>query len=80
MKETPQENNEEIIIQQEDDTTFFNIKEKASTNLSQLLEDLQAFERAVREENIPEIYQLYNGHLNEELKKVRMKTMKSISY
>ncbi|MEB7405222.1 viral A-type inclusion protein [Enterococcus hirae] len=69
MKETPQENNEEIIIQQEDDTTFFDIKEKASTNLSQLLEDLQAFERAVREENIPEIYQLYNGHLNEELKK-----------
>ena len=62
MKETPQENNEEIIIQQEDDTTFFD-------NLSQLLEDLQAFERAVREENIPEIYQLYNGHLNEELKK-----------
>ena len=69
MKETPQENNEEIIIQQEDDTTFFDIKEKASTNLSQLLEDLQAFERAVREENIPEIYPLYNGHLNEELKK-----------
>ena len=48
MKETPQENNEEIIIQQEDDTTFFDIKEKACTNLSQLLEDFQAFERAVR--------------------------------
>ena len=49
MKETPQENNEEIIIQQEDDTTFFDIKEKASTNLSQLLEDLQEFERSFRE-------------------------------
>ncbi len=38
-------------------------------NLSQLLEDLQAFEKAVREEDIPEIYRLYNGRLNEELKR-----------
>ena len=42
---------------------------KASMNLSQLLEDLQAFEKAVREEDIPEIYRLYNGRLNEELKR-----------
>lgn len=38
-------------------------------NLSQLLEDLQAFEKAVHEEDIPEIYRLYNGRLNEELKR-----------
>jgi hypothetical protein len=49
--------------------SFDHIKQKASTNLSQLLGDLQAFERAVRDENIPEIYQLYNGHLNDELKR-----------
>ncbi|HGF7366869.1 TPA: coiled-coil domain-containing protein [Enterococcus faecium] len=48
---------------------FYDIKEKASMNLSQLLEDLQAFEKAVREEDIPEIYRLYNGRLNEELKR-----------
>ncbi|EGP4872114.1 viral A-type inclusion protein [Enterococcus faecium] len=50
-------------------SSFYDIKEKASMNLSQLLEDLQAFEKAVREENIPEIYRLYNGRLNEELKR-----------
>ncbi|SJX71239.1 hypothetical protein FM130_11005 [Enterococcus faecium] len=49
--------------------SFYDIKEKASMNLSQLLEDLQAFEKAVREEDIPEIYRLYNGRLNEELKR-----------
>lgn len=65
MKET----NQELENSQEENTSFYDIKEKASTNLSQLLEDLQAFEKAVREENIPEIYQLYNGHLNDELKK-----------
>ena len=50
-------------------SSFYDIKEKASMNLSQLLEDLQAFEKAVREEDIPEIYRLYNGRLNEELKR-----------
>ncbi|MDB7416167.1 viral A-type inclusion protein, partial [Enterococcus faecium] len=45
-------------------SSFYDIKEKASMNLSQLLEDLQAFEKAVREEDIPEIYRLYNGRLN----------------
>lgn len=64
----------------EENSSFYDIKEKASTNLSQLLGDLQAFEKAVREENITEIYQLYNGHLNDELKKVRMRIMKSINY
>ncbi len=38
-------------------------------NLSQLLEELQAFEKAVREEDIPEIYHLYNSELTEELKR-----------
>ncbi|MGM9902490.1 viral A-type inclusion protein [Enterococcus hirae] len=55
--------------EQEKDASFYDIKEKASMNLSQLLEDLQAFEEAVREENIPAIYQLYNGRLNDELKR-----------
>ncbi|HGV8387202.1 coiled-coil domain-containing protein [Enterococcus faecium] len=50
-------------------SSFYDIKEKASMNLSQLLEDLQAFEKAVRGEDIPEIYRLYNGRLNEELKR-----------
>lgn len=50
-------------------SSFYDIKEKASMNLSQLLEDLQAFEKAVREEDIPEIYRLYNGRMNEELKR-----------
>ncbi|EGP5049096.1 hypothetical protein OKS_03039 [Enterococcus faecium EnGen0047] len=50
-------------------SSFYDIKEKASMNLSQLLEALQAFEKAVREEDIPEIYRLYNGRLNEELKR-----------
>ncbi|HAP8954304.1 TPA: viral A-type inclusion protein [Enterococcus faecium] len=50
-------------------SSFYDIKEKATMNLSQLLEDLQAFEKAVREEDIPEIYRLYNGRLNEELKR-----------
>ena len=50
-------------------SSFYDIKEKASMNLSQLLEDLQAFEKAVREVDIPEIYRLYNGRLNEELKR-----------
>lgn len=50
-------------------SSFYDIKEKARMNLSQLLEDLQAFEKAVREEDIPEIYRLYNGRLNEELKR-----------
>ncbi|WP_241161968.1 MULTISPECIES: viral A-type inclusion protein [unclassified Enterococcus] len=54
---------------EESNDSFYDIKEKASMNLSQLLEDLQSFEKAVREENIPEIYQLYNGHLNAELKR-----------
>lgn len=48
--------------------SFYDIKEKASMNLSKLLDDLQAFDRAIREENISEIYRLYNSDLNKELK------------
>ncbi|MGX7172653.1 viral A-type inclusion protein [Enterococcus ratti] len=65
MKETTREN--EPL--HEENPSFYDIKEKVSTNLSQLLKDLKAFEKAVHEENIPKIYQLYNGHLNDELKK-----------
>lgn len=80
MKESNPIEPQETIDQNEEGASFYDIKEKASTNLSQLLEALQAFEKAVREENIPEIYQLYNSELTEELKKVQMKIMKSISY
>lgn len=65
----PQTNEHYDENEQEEASSFYDIKEKASMNLSQLLEDLQAFEQAVREENIPAIYQLYNGRLNDELKK-----------
>ncbi len=69
MKESNPIEPQETIDQNEEGASFYDIKEKASTNLSQLLEALQAFEKAVREENIPEIYQLYNSELTEELKK-----------
>lgn len=69
MKEIANETKQEMEHENEESSSFYDIKEKASTNLSQLLDDLQAFEKAVREENIPEIYQLYNGRLNDELKK-----------
>ena len=69
MKEAHPIEQPETINQNEEETSFDDIKEKASTNLSQLLGALQAFEKAVREENIPEIYQLYNSELTDELKK-----------
>ena len=69
MKESNPIEPQETIDQNEEGASFYDIKEKASTNLSQLLEALQAFEKAVREENIPEIYQLCNSELTEELKK-----------
>ncbi|MGX7162952.1 hypothetical protein [Enterococcus massiliensis] len=49
--------------------TFAEIKEVASKNITQMLQDLQAFEEAIKGENIPEIYRIYNGRLHEELKK-----------
>ncbi|MFV0559377.1 MAG: viral A-type inclusion protein [Enterococcus sp.] len=64
-------NVEETLVDSKPKTTnsFDAIKEKASSNLSQLLQDLQDFEEAVRTENIPEIYRLYNSRLNDELKR-----------
>ncbi|MFV0557644.1 MAG: viral A-type inclusion protein [Enterococcus sp.] len=51
-------------------TSQFNeIKEVASKNIGQMLQDLQAFEVAIAEDNIPDIYRIYNGRLHEELKR-----------
>lgn len=52
-----------------DQASFDAIKEVASKNITQMLHDLQAFETAITEERIPEIYRIYNGRLHEELKK-----------
>lgn len=49
-------------------TTFNEIKAVASKNISSLLKDLQEFEAAIRDENIQEIYRIYNGRLHKELK------------
>lgn len=49
--------------------SFSEIKETASKNISQMLQDLQAFEIAIKFEQIPDIYRIYNGQLHEELKK-----------
>lgn len=47
---------------------FTEIKEVASKNIGQMLQDLQAFETAIEKEDIPEIYRIYNGRLHKELK------------
>jgi hypothetical protein len=47
---------------------FTEIKEVASKNIGQMLQDLQDFETAIEQENIPEIYRIYNGRLHKELK------------
>lgn len=63
-------NQEESFIQE---VSFHDIKEVASKNISQLLNDLQDFELAIENENIPEIYRIYNGRLHQELKKTSNK-------
>lgn len=50
------------------DISFHDIKRVASENISALLKDLQDFEKAINQENIQEIYRIYNGRLNKELR------------
>ncbi len=51
-----------------EEMSFLETKENASRNIGSLLKDLQAFEQAIQEENIQEIYRIYNGRLHKELK------------
>lgn len=64
---TPNEQltNENLL---ENTASFNEIKEVAASNISQLLQDLQDFETAIKQENIPEIYRIYHGKLHNELK------------
>lgn len=47
---------------------FDEIKDVASKNINSMLKDLQDFEEAIKQENIPEIYRIYKGRLHKELK------------
>ncbi len=49
---------------------FKEIKEVASKNIGSMLRDLQAFEEAIKNENIPEIYRIYKGDLHKEFKEI----------
>lgn len=53
--------------------SFDEIKEVAFQNVGSMLKDLQAFERAIQNEDIAEIYRIYKGKLHEELKKTSNK-------
>lgn len=59
---------EERLEEDHTATSFNEIKAVASKNISSLLKDLQDFETAIREENIQDIYRIYNGRLHKELK------------
>lgn len=76
MKEIAKEGKpltEETIDHQSEGTeegaSFDEIKKVASANIGQMLQDLQAFEGAIKSESIPDIYRIYNGRLHEELKR-----------
>ncbi|OTN76603.1 hypothetical protein A5886_001680 [Enterococcus sp. 8G7_MSG3316] len=51
-----------------EEATFTDIKQVASKNIGQMLQDLQDFESAIEKEDIPEIYRIYNGRLHKQLK------------
>jgi len=64
---------EQVEIDHEDfssseEATFVDIKHVASKNIGQMLQDLQDFETAIENEDIPEIYRIYNGRLHKQLK------------
>ncbi|AYW48623.1 viral A-type inclusion protein [Tetragenococcus osmophilus] len=65
--------NNEVATDGLQNTDFNEIKEVAFQNVGSLLKDLQAFEEAIRNENISEIYRIYKGKLHEELKKTSNK-------
>lgn len=71
-KETRTENNE-VSANGLQNTSFDEIKEVAFQNVGSMLKDLQAFEEAIQNENISEIYRIYKGKLHEELKKTSNK-------
>ena len=50
------------------DLSFDDIKRVAADNISALLKDLKDFETAIKQENIQDIYRIYNGRLNKELR------------
>lgn len=58
--------NENETMQEE--LSFVEAKATASKNISQLLEDLKSFEKAIQTENVAEIYRIYQGKLHKELK------------
>ncbi|KPG73261.1 hypothetical protein [Enterococcus sp. RIT-PI-f] len=64
---------EQVEVDHEDfssseEATFVDIKHVASKNIGQMLQDLQDFETAIENEDIPEIYRIYNGRLHKQLK------------
>lgn len=65
-KEQDQINDQDFSNSEE--ATFIDIKHVASKNIGQMLQDLQDFETAIENENIPEIYRIYNGRLHKQLK------------
>ncbi len=65
-KEQVEVNHEDFSSSEE--ATFVDIKHVASKNIGQMLQDLQDFETAIENEDIPEIYRIYNGRLHKQLK------------
>lgn len=59
--------NELHSVAQSSEHSFAEIKKVASDNIGQMLQDLRAFEIAIKFEQIPEIYRIYNGRLHDEL-------------
>ncbi|GBD68326.1 hypothetical protein GCM10025886_13760 [Tetragenococcus halophilus subsp. flandriensis] len=71
-KQTGRQNNEDSTDKLQG-PSFDEIKEVAFQNVGSMLKDLQAFEQAIQNEDIAEIYRIYKGKLHEELKKTSNK-------
>ena len=50
-----------VSVSTNEEVSFGDIKQVASKNIGQMLQDLQDFEVAIEKEDIPEIYRIYNG-------------------
>ncbi len=57
-----------VSVSANEEISFGDIKQVASKNIGQMLQDLQDFEVAIEKEDIPEIYRIYNGRLHKQLK------------
>ena len=57
-----------VSVSTNEEVSFGDIKQVASKNIGQMLQDLQDFEVAIEKEDIPEIYRIYNGRLHKQLK------------